>query len=160
MDWLRPVQCAKAKQCAARRWRDHGMGVERGRCGNAAPAPGAAADAAREKGQRRAALDRAGACKWEPCRGSDHHWVGLLNACEGYHAGHHEDGQLAQHGTYWWQDATYMGICVLEGLGLVWDVKRKGKDEDTQSKSAAEGKSAAGAGACAAANANAAKKAA
>ena len=61
---------------------------------------------------------------WEPCKGTDHHWVGLLNAGEGYHAGHHEDGKLAQHGTYWFQDTTYMSICVCEALGLVWNVKR------------------------------------
>ena len=24
--------------------------------------------------------------QWEPCKGTNHHWVGLLNAGEGYHA--------------------------------------------------------------------------
>ena len=102
---------------------------------------------------------------WEPCKGTNHHWVGLLNAGEGYHAGHHEDGKLAQHGTYWWQDTTYMGICVLEALGIVWDVKRKGGEHDGGASKAGKGGGAAvkkgGAAAGAAAfEAAAAKKAA
>jgi len=65
------------------------------------------------------------AAAWKPCKGEDHMWVGLLNAGEGFHAGHHEDGSLAQHGHHWFQDTAYMGICVLEALGLVWGVQRK-----------------------------------
>lgn len=50
-------------------------------------------------------------------------WVGLLAFGEGWHNNHHAFPRRARHGHRWWEyDLTYLTICLLERLGLVWDV--------------------------------------
>ena len=52
-------------------------------------------------------------------------WVGLLAAGEGWHNNHHAHQRMAKHGHRWWEfDLTYTTICVMEKLGLAWDVVR------------------------------------
>lgn len=52
-------------------------------------------------------------------------WVALLTNGEGWHNAHHAFPTNARHGLRWYQyDSTYWLICVLEFLGLAWDVKR------------------------------------
>jgi stearoyl-CoA desaturase (delta-9 desaturase) len=54
-------------------------------------------------------------------------WVGLLAAGEGWHNNHHAYQRMAAHGHRWWEfDLTYLTICVMEKLGLAWDVVRLG----------------------------------
>jgi stearoyl-CoA desaturase (delta-9 desaturase) len=53
-------------------------------------------------------------------------WVGLLAFGEGWHNNHHAFQRMARHGHKWWEiDVTYWAICVLEKLGLAWDVVKK-----------------------------------
>ncbi|MFO0911568.1 MAG: fatty acid desaturase [Pirellulales bacterium] len=50
-------------------------------------------------------------------------WVGLLAHGEGWHNNHHAYPRMAAHGHRWWEfDITYAAICLLERLGLAWDV--------------------------------------
>ncbi|MEX2121835.1 MAG: fatty acid desaturase [Pirellulales bacterium] len=50
-------------------------------------------------------------------------WVGLLAYGEGWHNNHHAFQRMARHGHRWWEiDMTYWAICVMEKLGLAWDV--------------------------------------
>lgn len=50
-------------------------------------------------------------------------WVGMLTYGEGWHNNHHAYQRMARHGHRWWEvDVTYWAICVLEKLGLAWDV--------------------------------------
>lgn len=50
-------------------------------------------------------------------------WVGLLAFGEGWHNNHHAFQRMAKHGHRWWEvDVTYWAICVMEKLGLVWNV--------------------------------------
>ena len=52
-------------------------------------------------------------------------WVGLLANGEGWHNNHHAFPGRARHGHRWWElDATFATICVLERLGLAWNVQR------------------------------------
>lgn len=52
-------------------------------------------------------------------------WVGLLSFGEGWHNNHHAYQKLARHGHRWWEvDVTYWSICLLERLGLAWNVAR------------------------------------
>ena len=63
------------------------------------------------------------------CGAADSPLVALLNGGEGFHLGHHLEPAYANHG---WRlgrvgrclDLTYLLICALEKLGLVWDVRR------------------------------------
>lgn len=60
-------------------------------------------------------------------------WVGLLSFGEGWHNNHHAHQRMARHGHRWWEiDVTYWTICVMEKLGLAWNVVH-----DTRSKRAA-----------------------
>jgi stearoyl-CoA desaturase (delta-9 desaturase) len=44
---------------------------------------------------------------------------------EGWHNNHHAAQRLARHGQRWWEvDTTYFTICVLERIGLAWNVVR------------------------------------
>ncbi len=53
-------------------------------------------------------------------------WVGLLAFGEGWHNNHHAYQRLAAHGHRWWEiDLTYGMICVMEKLGLAWNVVRE-----------------------------------
>ncbi len=50
-------------------------------------------------------------------------WVGLLAFGEGWHNNHHAFQRMARTGHRWWEvDVTYWAICLLEKLGLVWNV--------------------------------------
>lgn len=52
-------------------------------------------------------------------------WVGLLSFGEGWHNNHHAYQKLARHGHRWWEfDVTYLSICLMERLGLAWNVAR------------------------------------
>lgn len=50
-------------------------------------------------------------------------WVAVLTFGEGWHNNHHAFQRMARHGHRWWEfDPTYLAICVLEKLGLAWNV--------------------------------------
>lgn len=50
--------------------------------------------------------------------------VALLTFGEGWHNNHHACQQSARHGVRWFEiDPTYITICLLEKLGLIWDVQ-------------------------------------
>jgi sn-2 palmitoyl-lipid 9-desaturase len=52
-------------------------------------------------------------------------WVGLLAYGEGWHNNHHAFPGRARHGHRWWEvDMTYAVICLMERVGLVWQVLR------------------------------------
>ena len=51
-------------------------------------------------------------------------WVALLTFGEGWHNNHHRWPLSARQGMYWWEfDLTFLLLRVLQGLGLIWDVK-------------------------------------
>ncbi|MEM8866954.1 MAG: acyl-CoA desaturase [Verrucomicrobiota bacterium] len=51
-------------------------------------------------------------------------WVALLTFGEGWHNNHHRWPLSARQGMYWWElDLTYLGLRLMEKLGLVWDMK-------------------------------------
>eukprot|EP00879_Flechtneria_rotunda_P022364 GHRR01023598.1.p1 GENE.GHRR01023598.1~~GHRR01023598.1.p1 ORF type:complete len:117 (+),score=34.19 GHRR01023598.1:790-1140(+) len=51
-------------------------------------------------------------------------WVALISFGEGWHNAHHAFPYSARHGLDWWElDATWYLICVLQFLGIVWDVQ-------------------------------------
>ncbi len=50
-------------------------------------------------------------------------WVGLLAFGEGWHNNHHAFQRMARQGHKWWEvDVTYWAICLMEKVGLVWNV--------------------------------------
>ena len=50
-------------------------------------------------------------------------WVGLLAFGEGWHNNHHAYQRMARQGHKWWEiDVTYWSICLLEKVGLAWNV--------------------------------------
>lgn len=52
-------------------------------------------------------------------------WVALLSLGEGWHNAHHAFPSDARHGKRAWEfDPTYITICVMEWLGLAWNVRR------------------------------------
>ncbi len=52
-------------------------------------------------------------------------WLAILTGGEGWHNNHHYFCSSARLGFRWWEfDPTYYLVCLLEKLGLVWDVKR------------------------------------
>jgi stearoyl-CoA desaturase (delta-9 desaturase) len=51
--------------------------------------------------------------------------VGVVALGEGWHNNHHAYPSSARHGFHWWQiDITWYVICLLERVGLAWDVKQ------------------------------------
>jgi stearoyl-CoA desaturase (delta-9 desaturase) len=51
--------------------------------------------------------------------------VGLVSNGEGWHNNHHAQPRSAAHGMRWWElDVSYITICLLEAVGLAWDVER------------------------------------
>ncbi|MEM7790141.1 MAG: acyl-CoA desaturase [Verrucomicrobiota bacterium] len=51
-------------------------------------------------------------------------WVALLTFGEGWHNNHHRWPLSARQGMYWWEiDMTFLGLRLMEKLGLVWDIK-------------------------------------
>lgn len=67
---------------------------------------------------------------------SRNNWiVALATNGEGWHNNHHAQPRAAAHGHRWWElDVTFATLCVLERLGLVWDIVRPipAKNEDAQ----------------------------
>lgn len=58
-------------------------------------------------------------------QGRNHPVWGVLSFGEGWHNNHHAFPRSARMGLRWWQvDLGYASVCVLEALGLVWDVQR------------------------------------
>lgn len=50
-------------------------------------------------------------------------WVGILAFGEGWHNNHHAYQRMARQGHKWWEiDTTYWFICLLEKVGLAWNV--------------------------------------
>jgi fatty-acid desaturase len=50
-------------------------------------------------------------------------WVGLLAFGEGWHNNHHAFQRMARQGHKWWEvDVTYWAICLMEKVGLAWNV--------------------------------------
>jgi stearoyl-CoA desaturase (delta-9 desaturase) len=55
----------------------------------------------------------------------NHPLTALVGLGEGWHNNHHRYQAAARNGFYWWEvDLTYYVICVMERLGLAWDVHR------------------------------------
>lgn len=51
-------------------------------------------------------------------------FIALLTMGEGWHNNHHHYPGSARQGFYWWEiDATYYGLRMLAGCGLIWDLK-------------------------------------
>ena len=51
-------------------------------------------------------------------------WLALLTFGEGWHNNHHRHAASARLGFYWWQfDLAWLGLKLLDKLGLVWDLK-------------------------------------
>ncbi|MEX0641789.1 MAG: acyl-CoA desaturase, partial [Pirellulales bacterium] len=63
---------------------------------------------------------------YESRENSRNNW--LLALCtngDGWHNNHHADPRAAAHGHRWWElDVTYLTICLLEKLNIVWNVVR------------------------------------
>jgi stearoyl-CoA desaturase (delta-9 desaturase) len=61
---------------------------------------------------------------YETTDDSRNNWlVAIVSYGEGWHNNHHAYPRMAKHGHRWWEiDTTWMAICVLRKLGLVWDV--------------------------------------
>lgn len=56
-------------------------------------------------------------------------FLALLTLGEGWHNNHHHFPATAQQGFKFWQiDITYYIICMLEKLGIIWDVRRVPKE--------------------------------
>jgi len=50
-------------------------------------------------------------------------WVGILAFGEGWHNNHHAYQRMARQGHKWWEiDVTYWAICLMEKVGLAWNV--------------------------------------
>jgi stearoyl-CoA desaturase (delta-9 desaturase) len=50
-------------------------------------------------------------------------WVALITYGEGWHNNHHAFPRMAAHGHRWWEiDVTYATICLMQYLGLAWNV--------------------------------------
>jgi stearoyl-CoA desaturase (delta-9 desaturase) len=62
---------------------------------------------------------------WDAGDRSTNNWlVATLTLGEGWHNNHHKFAYSARHGLKWWQlDCTYLGLRILESIGLVWDLK-------------------------------------
>jgi stearoyl-CoA desaturase (delta-9 desaturase) len=62
-------------------------------------------------------------------------WVALLTFGERWHNNHHAHPQSPRHGLTWYElDFNWYGICILQTLGIAWDLKarRFSKSGDTQ----------------------------
>jgi stearoyl-CoA desaturase (delta-9 desaturase) len=66
-----------------------------------------------------------GSRRYETKDDSRNNWfVALLTFGEGWHNNHHHYPNSTRQGFYWWEiDLTYYGLCFMEMLGLVWDLK-------------------------------------
>jgi sn-1 stearoyl-lipid 9-desaturase len=51
-------------------------------------------------------------------------WVALLSFGEGWHNNHHAFPRMARHGLKWYElDVNYLTLRLLQGIGLVWNLK-------------------------------------
>jgi len=51
-------------------------------------------------------------------------WLAILTLGEGWHNNHHYYPGSARQGFLWWEiDLTYYGLKLLEGIGLIWDMR-------------------------------------
>jgi len=68
---------------------------------------------------------RCGSRRFEtPDRSRNNFWLALLTLGEGWHNNHHHFPGSARQGFYWWEiDLSFLGLRVLEQLGLVHDLK-------------------------------------
>ncbi|NCO19277.1 MAG: acyl-CoA desaturase [Gammaproteobacteria bacterium] len=68
---------------------------------------------------------RCGSRRFEtPDRSRNNFWLALLTLGEGWHNNHHHFPGSARQGFYWWEiDLSYLGLRMLEQLGLVHDLK-------------------------------------
>jgi len=70
-------------------------------------------------------------------------WVGLLTYGEGWHNNHHAFQRMARHGHRWWEiDLTYWSICMMEKLGLAWNVVHSVHGAHTRRRKAARRRAA------------------
>lgn len=52
-------------------------------------------------------------------------FLALLTTGEGWHNNHHHYQSAARQGVRWWEiDTTYYFLCLLSGLGLIWDLRQ------------------------------------
>jgi stearoyl-CoA desaturase (delta-9 desaturase) len=67
-----------------------------------------------------------GSQRFDTGDGSRNNWlVGILALGEGWHNNHHRAPSSARHGFAWYEvDLSYLCICTLARLGLVWEVKQ------------------------------------
>jgi stearoyl-CoA desaturase (delta-9 desaturase) len=61
---------------------------------------------------------------------SRNNWLfALATNGEGWHNNHHADPRSAQHGHRWWElDITWLTLCLLARVGLVWDLAHPQRD--------------------------------
>jgi len=51
-------------------------------------------------------------------------WLAMITLGEGWHNNHHEYQSSARNGFFWYEiDVTYYGLCLLNKMGLVWDLR-------------------------------------
>jgi stearoyl-CoA desaturase (delta-9 desaturase) len=65
-----------------------------------------------------------GSRRFETGENSRNNWlIGILAGGEGWHNNHHACQRSARHGIRWWElDISYLTICLLERVGLAWNV--------------------------------------
>jgi sn-1 stearoyl-lipid 9-desaturase len=64
-------------------------------------------------------------------------WVALLSWGEGWHNNHHAHPVSARHGLAWYElDVNWVGIKLLEKLGLAWDIKVAKVNQDLEEEAA------------------------
>jgi stearoyl-CoA desaturase (delta-9 desaturase) len=68
---------------------------------------------------------RFGARRYATNDDSRNNWlVALLTLGEGWHNNHHHYQASARQGFVWWQiDVSYYVLCLLERLGIIWDIR-------------------------------------
>ena len=60
-----------------------------------------------------------------PDRSTNNWWIAIISFGEGWHNNHHWYPRSARAGFFWWEfDPYYWVICLLEKLGIVWNVRR------------------------------------
>jgi len=77
--------------------------------------------------------------RYETSDDSRNNWaLALLTTGEGWHNNHHHYQSSANQGFRWWEiDVTYYVLCVLERLGVIWDLRRPPREVIADSADAA-----------------------